>query len=178
MLIVLTGGSASGKSAHAERVLCEKTPEGERLYLATMQPFGEAAARRIERHHALRAARGFDTVERYTDLEHLELPRRYGGILLECMSNLVANECFAPEGVGFDRAEDAILRGIRHRADQCELLVSVTNEIVSDGVDYPPETERYREIFARLNQQLSARADAFAESVCGILVPMKGGGLL
>ncbi len=178
MLIVLTGGAATGKSAHAERILCERVPEGERIYVATMQPFGEVAARRIKRHHALRAARGFETYERYTDLAGLDLPRKFGGILLECMSNLVANECFSPEGAGFDRASDAILCGVEHLAVQCETLVVVTNEIFSDGGDYTPETERYIEILAELNQKLAARADAYAESVCGILLPMKGAELL
>ena len=34
MLILVTGGAASGKSEHAERLLCEKAQS--RLYLATM----------------------------------------------------------------------------------------------------------------------------------------------
>lgn len=41
MLILVTGGAASGKSEHAERLLCEKAQS--RLYLATMQPFGKSA---------------------------------------------------------------------------------------------------------------------------------------
>lgn len=178
MLIVLAGGAATGKSAHAERILCERIPEGERLYVATMQPFGEVAERRIRRHHALRAARGFETCERYTDLLHLDLPRPYGGILLECMSNLTANECFAPEGAGFARAEEQILKGIEHLAEQCELLVVVTNEIFSDGEAYTRETERYIEILSRINRRLSEQADLYAESVCGILLPLKGAELL
>lgn len=39
MLILVTGGAASGKSEHAERLVCEKAQS--RLYLATMQPFGK-----------------------------------------------------------------------------------------------------------------------------------------
>ena len=178
MLIVLIGGAASGKSAAAEHILCERIPQGERAYVATMQPFGEAAMRRIERHHALRAARGFETLERYTDLAGLELPRRYQGVLLECMSNLVANECFSPEGCGFEKAEAVILSGLERLKAQCELLVVVTNQIFSDGISYSAETERYLEIFARLNRELADRADIFIESVCGILLPLKGENLL
>lgn len=174
MLIVLTGGAATGKSAHAERILCERVPEGERIYVATMQPFGEVAERRIRRHHALRAARGFVTHERYTDLAGLELERSYGGVLLECMSNLTANECFSPDGAGFDGAEEQILRGIAHLQTQCKLLVIVTNEIFSDGEDYTPETERYIELLGRINRRLADMADVYAESVCGILLPLKG----
>ena len=178
MLMVLTGGAASGKSAHAERLLCERVPEGERIYIATMQPFGEVAERRIERHHALRASRGFQTYERYTDLAGLHLPRQYNGILLECMSNLVANECFSPDGAGFEQAETVILDGIANLEKQCALLVVVTNEIFSDGEIYSEETEKYIEIISRINRRLADRADFFAESVCGILLPLKGEGLI
>ena len=82
MLILVTGGAASGKSAHAERLLCASAA-GARLYLATMQPFGAAAETRIARHRALRRDKGFETVERPLGLAGLELPRRYDGILLE-----------------------------------------------------------------------------------------------
>ena len=92
MLILVTGGAASGKSAHAERLLCERAAAGSRLYLATMQPLGEAAHMRMLRHHALRAGKGFETIERYTNLASMILPKMYDGILVECMSNLLANE--------------------------------------------------------------------------------------
>ena len=92
MLILVTGGAASGKSEHAERLGCEKAQS--RLYLATMQPFGKSAEARIARHRALRAGKGFATVERTLDLANLRLSRQYDGILLEDLGNLLANELF------------------------------------------------------------------------------------
>ena len=89
MLILVTGGAASGKSEHAERLVCEKAQS--RLYLATMQPFGKSAEARIARHRALRAGKGFATVERTLDLANLRLSRQYDGILLEDLGNLLAN---------------------------------------------------------------------------------------
>ena len=50
----------------------------------------------------------------------------------------------------------------------------MTDEIFSDGLDYPPETARYIRDLAALNRALAARADAVYESVCGILLPLKG----
>lgn len=172
MLILVTGGAASGKSAHAERLVCEAAPSS-RLYLATMQPFGAAAQARIARHRALRQGKGFETVERSLNLVGLTLARRYDGILLEDMGNLLANEMFAPDGAG-DAAFGSILAGIAHLQDCCETLVVVTDEIFSDGLDYPPETARYIRDLAALNRDLAARADAIYESVCGILLPLKG----
>ena len=172
MLILVTGGSASGKSAHAERLLCEHAA-GSRLYLATMQPFGAAAQKRIARHRALRQGKGFQTVERPLNLAGLELPRRYDGILLEDLGNLLANELFAPEGAK-DAAFGSILAGIDHLQDCCETLVVVTDEIFADGIDYPPETARYICDLAALNRALATRAGVVYESVCGILLPLKG----
>ena len=172
MLILVTGGSASGKSAHAERLLCEHAADS-RLYLATMQPFGAAAQKRIARHRALRQGKGFQTVERPLDLAGLELPRRYDGILLEDLGNLLANELFAPEGAK-DAAFGSILAGIERLQDCCETLVVVTDEIFADGMDYPPETARYICDLAALNRALATRAGVVYESVCGILLPLKG----
>ena len=76
MLILITGGSGSGKSEYAENTakeLAEK--EGLSLYyIATMKPFGEEGRRRVERHHRLREGKGFETVECYVDLKNQELP--------------------------------------------------------------------------------------------------------
>ncbi|MDO5141926.1 MAG: bifunctional adenosylcobinamide kinase/adenosylcobinamide-phosphate guanylyltransferase [Eubacteriales bacterium] len=174
MLILVTGGAASGKSAHAEQLLCTYAP-GARLYLATMQPFGAAAQSRIARHRALRQGKGFETVERPFGLAELHLPRRYDGILLEDLGNLLANEQFAPDGAG-DAAFGSILAGVAHLQDCCETLVIVSNEIFSDGMDYPPETASYIRTLGQLHTALAAQADAVYESVCGILLPLKGGG--
>ena len=37
MLVLVTGGAASGKSEHAEKIVCARAHS--KLYLATMQPF-------------------------------------------------------------------------------------------------------------------------------------------
>ncbi len=173
MLIVITGGAASGKSAQAERILCERAAPGSRLYLATMQPFGEAAEARMLRHHKLRAGKGFETVERYMALDSLRLERQYDGILLECMSNLLANEQFSPEGAG-NEAVECILQGVDALQIQCRDLVIVTNEIFSDGQSYPKETMQYMHMLGRLNCALAERADTVLYTVCGILLAQKG----
>lgn len=173
MLILVTGGAASGKSVHAERLLCEAAPRGERLYVAAMQPFGEAAQRRIARHRELRKGKGFETAERYTGLAQFIPPRRFEGILLECLSNLLANEMFSPDGAG-EAAAGAVMDGVSALEAHCGTLVAVTNEIFSDGVAYPEETARYIRALAEINRALAGRADAVYESVCGILCQIKG----
>lgn len=171
MLCLVTGGSASGKSAWAEG-LCMKLAKGKKLYIATMQPYGEEGERRIRRHHRLRAGKRFETLECYTGLETVRIGR-YSCILLECMSNLTANEMFAPEGRK-DRAAEKILEGVRHLQTFTDHLVIVTNEVFSDGIVYPEETMNYQQELARINRELAAMADVFTEIVCGIPVMVKG----
>lgn len=174
MKIVITGGSASGKSAHAENIICKYAQK--RLYLATMQPFGESARKRIERHLELRKNKGFDTEECFKNLINFKPKKEYDGILLECVSNLLANEMF--DGVGFEKATNYILEGIKNLEKHCKVLVIVTSEIFSDSETYSQETMEYCKLLAHINQKLFHLSNASAESVCGILVPYKGENIL
>ncbi len=176
MKIVITGGSASGKSAYAEQIICKYATK--KLYLATMQPFGKAAQKRIERHLSLRKGKGFDTQECFINLEHFTPQNQYDGILLECMSNLLANEIFSPNGIGADKAVEYIINGIVRLEKQCKILVIVTSEIFSDDEEYSEQTIKYCKLLGNINQILFKISDAAAESVCGILIPYKGENLL
>ena len=120
----------------------------------------------------LEAGRGLKPLSRGTHLEAVCLP---GGCtaLLECMSNLVANEVFAPEGRGADCSE-VLKCGLHHLAGTAAHLVIVTNDIFSDGVTYDPETEQYRKILGEVNLEAAAMADYVYEVVCGIPICVKG----
>ena len=61
MVILVIGGSGSGKSEYAEG-RCVQLNTKEKLYIATMEPFGEESLARIARHRRLRQGKGFDTL--------------------------------------------------------------------------------------------------------------------
>ena len=169
-LIVVSGGAASGKSEYAESLVLAQG-DRRRVYLATMAKDGAESDARIARHRRLRRGKGFETVERPRDLAGAAVP---GGsvVLLECLSNLAANECFGPEG--FDAAEARILSGVDRVLDQADCLVAVTNELFSDGIAYDPFTMRYLGVLAAVNRGLARRAETVIEVVCGIPVIWKG----
>ena len=79
MLYIVTGGSGSGKSEYAEQtaVQCRNRNGGTLWYLATMRIWDDEGRKRVERHRRMRAAKGFETIERYTGLETLELEERF-----------------------------------------------------------------------------------------------------
>ena len=139
MLVVVTGGSGSGKSAFAEETVLS-FGEARRIYIATMQAFDEESHRRIRRHRHMRAGKGFETIERYTELDELLIPKDCV-VLLECMSNLVANEMFREGGFHPEVAEK-ITEGVKNLLSQAKHVVIVTNEIFSDGILYEKSWDR------------------------------------
>ena len=169
MNILITGGSASGKSQYAEGVAAALP--GPRLYIATMRPWDDECLRRIEKHRRQRAGLGFSTVEHYGDLQSLVLPAR-GTALLECMSNLTANVLFGPDAPA--EPFEAVTAGLRTLMGQCENLVVVTNEVFSDGCTYDDATTGYLRLLARLNGWMGRTFDRVAEVVCGIPLAVKG----
>ena len=170
MIALVSGGAASGKSEFAEALALRLAGERPRYYVAAMEVFDEESRRRVLRHRQLRRGKGFLTLERPRDLPGLALPGE-GVALVECMSNLLANECFgtppSPD------PEQAAVEGVLHLARQGDVVV-VTNELFSDGMDYDPETLAYLDVLARLNRAVARRADRVYEVVCGIPIAWKG----
>ena len=169
MLILVSGGSASGKSAFAESLIAA-APQEKRVYLATMQVWDAESERRVERHRAMRADKGFETVECPQNLFAASIAPG-SAVLLEDLSNLTANEWF---GAGSTGAEERILAGVEYLRRRAALTVVVTNELFSDGVEYDAETADYLAALGRLNQAVAALADRVYEVVCAIPICWKG----
>ena len=170
MMTVVTGGSGSGKSAFAEDKIVSFGP-AKRIYIATMHPYDEESHKRVARHQKMRAGKGFETVECYTGLKNLDFPEN-AVVLLECMSNLVANEMYDPSGAG-ENAEESILAGIHKLQKVSDDLVVVTNEVFSDSMTDNPEMEEYLKLLGKLNLRMGERADLVTEVVYGIPVERK-----
>lgn len=170
MMILLTGGSACGKSSYAEKI-CTQMPLP-RYYIAAMRPYGEGGMEKVQRHREMRRGKGFETFERYTDLGALELPER-GTVLLECICNLTANEMFDDEGNYSDPVE-RVISGVEALQKQCDTLIVVTNDVGTDCVAYDASTQAYIEVLGRINAELAVRADSVCELVCGIPLVLKG----
>lgn len=150
------------------------------------------------------------TIERPLNLSSLVLEEWEGEVdgkvtvLLECMTNLLANELFSREAVQVGEscfwenkssqeneslreaassqvntcesfimyrarvAAERIKEGIRRLEEQCGLLVVVSGEVFSDGIDYGEETNAYIELMGEMNCWLAERAERAVEVVYGI----------
>ena len=166
MILLLTGGSGCGKSTYAEQIIAS-LPREKRIYVATMQVCDEESVRRVERHRAQRADKGFVTIECEKDLASAGIEE--GSIvLLEDLVNLVANEMF---GGGDVRRIAPALAGL---AARCRHLIMVTNDLFSDGESYADSTLEYMRELAQVNAYAASLADCVCEVVYSIPVMLKG----
>ena len=189
MRVFICGGAGAGKSAFAESVA--QKMGGPLVYVATMPVVSDEDKAKVERHHRLRAGKGFTTIERPGVLS--DLSNNGETMLIECLSTHVANLMFNPGNATADAA--------RHGTNSCPSCSSsaatehwtsliktefapllkrkgntifVSLEITSDGTTYSPETEAYKSVLTAINRHLVQNCDAAFEVVCGIPVKIKG----
>ena len=205
MMTLVCGGAASGKSAYAEALVCGIQSPSEdrnlsglldsahRFYIATMQPFGKEAEERIRKHRAMRADKGFETLECFTagTIRGLSIPPG-AAVLLEDLGNLCANELFSEEenkgqqdavsaadpvsAAGPDAAADSVISAVSALRQQCAELTIVANEVFSGGADYAGETLSYLRLLGQVSTALASMSDRVVEVQCGIPVTQKDAG--
>ena len=177
MMILILGGSGSGKSAYAEDYLLRTAGDKKKYYIATMQIWDEEMQAKVDRHHRLRQGKGFTTIEQPTALEQAASQMEpEAAVLLECMSNLTANEMFqGEEQVAEEIVAERILHGVAMLKGQVEHLVIVTNNVFEDGIVYEESTVKYIRAMGRINEKLAEQADRVVEVVVGIPIIVKEG---
>ena len=176
MMTLIIGGSGSGKSAYAEDYMVSISEDRKKYYIATMQIYEEEGKRKVERHRMLRGGKGFSTIEQPVDIgkaaEKMEAEDRTA--LLECVSNLTANEMFSGEVPGTEEAiTEKIVGGIAVLNRELTHLVIVSNNVFEDGNVYDKTTMAYIRAMGRINQKLAEMADEVVEVVVGIPIVIK-----
>lgn len=181
MMVLIIGGSGSGKSAYAEEYIGRLSGKSNKYYLATMQVFDEEGKKKVSRHQRLRKNKGFLTIEQPIDIEKA-LPKIEAGssVLLECISNLTANEMFLNENLeknprSCKEVTDSVVEGIQSLKQKTGHLVIVTNNVFEDGINYEEGTMEYLRAIGNVNKKLADMADEVIEVVVGIPLVIKGG---
>lgn len=170
MFTLIIGGSGSGKSAFAEN-LAMTYNQKPYIYIATMLSFDQETKDKILRHKKMRQDKRFQTIECFTGLNNITVPKS-STVLLDCMSNLLANEMFQKGGAK-EHSVTRIMDGIIALEKQCSNLIVVTNEIFLDGCIYEEDTKEYMEALGTINRNMAGEAKKVIEVVCGIPILTK-----
>ncbi len=176
MTIFISGGSSSGKSGIAETkaVNLHKEYKTDKLYyIATMHSYGKEGEERIKKHREMRFGKGFETLELYNTKSINEYHfDKNSTILLECMSNLLANEMY-DEATDKIHIIENIIHTITNLISKCKNLVIVSNEIFNDYVFYDNECKKYIKNLGIININLVKLSDIAIESVYGVEIHHK-----
>jgi len=175
-IILVTGGSRSGKSSYAQKQ-AEELP-GSRLYVATCPVIDPEMEERIRKHRAARSGRGWETIEETVDLAGVI--RRNGAgrtILVDCLTLWINNLLYAEQKGGAALTEEIIVEYCRELVAACREITGtvflVANEV---GMGIVPDNEtarRFRDIAGRCNQEIARAANKVTLLVCGIPLPVK-----
>jgi len=167
-LITVYGAAGSGKSEAAEKIITSLAKKsGKLFYLATMENSSEAAKKRIERHLKLREGKGFITIEESFDLSnHLEKIKD-GYVLVEDVSNLLANNYFS-------KRDCDIVAQFKVISDAAAKVVVVTNNIFEEGMCEDEMCDGYLKELALINSKLVELSDTFIEVIAGNVIIRKG----
>jgi adenosylcobinamide kinase/adenosylcobinamide-phosphate guanylyltransferase len=175
-IILITGGSRSGKSAFAQKT-AEALP-GPRAYIATCPVIDQETAERIRKHRETRRGKGWETIEETVDLAGVI--RRSEGcrvLLVDCLTLWINNLLYEAEKRGELFTEEAAVGRCRELTDACRAfsgtIIFVTNEL---GMGIVPDNEtarRFRDIAGRCNQEIAAAADTVTLVVSGIPLNLK-----
>ena len=175
-IILITGGSRSGKSAYAQG-LAEALP-GPRAYVATCPVIDPEMERRVQKHREARSAADWETIEEPVDLAGaLSRAAAYRVILVDCLTLWVNNLLYEAGRRGEIFAEEATVVRCREVIDACGAfpgtVIFVTNEL---GMGIIPDNEaarRFRDCAGRCNQMLAAAAGTVTLVVSGIPLELK-----
>ena len=179
-ITLITGGSRSGKSTFAEKIL-EK--EDDVLYIATAVVTDSEMEKRIEKHK-LRRNQKWETYEGFTKLDQAikKSSRKY--IMLECIGTMVTNIIFEKnydfDNITSDDIEklekdiikevDNIISSVKH-SDKHILIV--TNEVGYSVVSEYKLSRIFVDILGRVNQFIARVSDEVYMVACGLPIKLK-----
>jgi adenosylcobinamide kinase/adenosylcobinamide-phosphate guanylyltransferase len=148
--ILITGHEKCGKSEFAEqKAVSFKLPC---YYVATMNPYGEDGYKRVENHRRMRNGKGFITIEKQIDVNETIIPNFESTVLLECISNLVANEIFDNK-----KSPERILQDILVLSEKSHNFIAVTTVFKPDYLD--KETVNYIETINFISNKFAEKCD-------------------
>ena len=175
MIILVIGGSKSGKSSYAQKVTKVIAEDKDKLiYLATMKASDLEDVKRIEKHIEDREEYNFQTIEKDKNiLDILDYVKEEDTLLLESITSLMTNIMFTKEGI-VNEVSEKIVNDIIKLKSKLKNIVLVSDYVFSDGIIYDEYTEKFREELGKINIEMAKISDVVIECSSGNIICHKG----
>lgn len=173
-LVLITGGSRSGKSDYA--LALAKARTGPRYFIATCPVLDAEMAERIRKHKKAREDSEWITIEETADLVGaLDRARDAKSIVIDCLTLWINNLLY--EDRDGTLTEEVISERCRALVRQCREIPGavflITNEVGMGLVPDNALSRRFRDLAGRCNQQIAQAADSVVLIVSGIPLKLK-----
>jgi adenosylcobinamide kinase/adenosylcobinamide-phosphate guanylyltransferase len=179
-ITLVTGGSRSGKSTFAEKLLEDKDNV---LYIATAIVTDKEMEKRVEKHKKQRNSK-WETYEGYKGLDKILKEDKNKYVMLECIGTMVTNLMFDKnydfesmsqediEKLSFS-IKNEIENMIAAAKESNKNLVIVTNEVGWGLVSEHRLGRIFSDILGRINQFIARLSDEAYLVSCGIPLKLK-----
>lgn len=183
-IVLVTGGTRSGKSGHAEFLAKESGKDI--TYIATSIPLGEEMEDRIKKHREARPSL-WPTLEMYKDIAEVVEKEENDNTcyLLDCVTIMTTNLMFEDTDVDWDSVSRDYIDDIETKIKQefidlmkvvrdCNKdIIFVTNELGMGIVPANKLSRIFRDIAGSVNQLIAREADEVYFCVSGIPTKIK-----
>lgn len=175
-IILITGGSRSGKSSYAEKRAEEISRS--RFYIATCPRIDDEIAERIKKHREARRNKDWETVEEQVDLVGcIGKKQGRGVILVDCLTLWINNILYRAQQAGTTVDEETIYNECNKVIHSCKTfdgtVLFVTNEVGLGIVPESPQARLYRDCVGKCNQVMANAAKEVILVSCGIPLTLK-----
>ncbi len=176
-LLLVTGGSRSGKSSYAQRT-AELLP-APRFFIATCRVSDSEMAERVRKHQEARRGADWLTVEEPLDLAGALRAASQGNVLLvDCLTIWINNLLYEADKERISLTSEDVADALGEVLVACRsvrgTVILVTGEV---GMGIVPENalaRLYRDCVGTCNQLIAKVADRVILVTCGIALTLKG----
>jgi len=175
-LIVVTGGSRSGKSEFAENLARQRSKKT--VYIATAVADDEEMKARVARHQK-RRPKEWQTVEAACDLPTImaQAACKYETVLIDSLTTYAASFLYARRHDELQDTENAAIQEMYSLAKAVKTngatVIIVTDEVGSGIVPDNAVSRAFRDVLGSMNSVLAAEADKVYLSVAGLTIDLK-----
>ena len=175
MKVFVSGGCKNGKSSMACRLAMQLARGGPLYYVATLIPRDAEDEARIQYHVRRRRGLGFQTIDCGRQIADCRIPKKGATVLLDSVTALVQNECFAEDGAFTPRGSQ-IARQLLAFSGQVDHIIFISDYIYSDAGHYGELTNAYCQALAQVDRTLARHCDTVVE-ICAATSTIHKGSL-